>query len=301
MKMMPTKFFYVFLGCASLAFAQNKKNVSGEFQMKVETSQTMEMAKQKVCDFARVQAMEEVFGRVVFQGNSTLIENVENGQKTQTNSVFTMLADTYVNADWLEDTQHPVLTQYLQNNELWLTCKVRGIAQEIAHTDLKISVETRDCPEKRCKTASFNHGERLYLHLKSPKDGFIAIFIDDRLSTACIYPYQKMPFEAFTNFKFEAQKEYQFFNKTMNLKENWNFTDEILTVTDQQQELNRIFILFSEHVIPIPVLNSASKHPDGTFIPRHLPSEEFQHWLQKMRSKDKTLHLEIRDIVIHKD
>jgi hypothetical protein len=281
-----------------LAFAQKKKDVTGEFQMKVEQSQTIEIAKQKVCDYARVQAMEEVFGKVIFQGNSTLIENIESGQKTQTNCVFNMIADTYVNANWIEDTKPEVLTTQLQNNELWLTCKVHGSAREIAHTDIKIGVETFDCPEKKCKTNEFTNGENLFLNLKSPKDGFIAIFLDDRACAACIYPYQNMVFDEFLKFKFEAQKEYLFFNKAKKFKENWNFIDELVATTDKKQELNRFFILFSENPINIPVLNNPSKCQDGTFIPRTLPSEEFQKWLQKVRTKDKTMHLEMRDITI---
>jgi len=296
-------FFYIAASTVlvfSSCFSQRIKAVEGKFQMKMESSQTFDFAKQKACDFARVQAMEDQFGRVVIQSNSTLLENVQSGQKVETKSVFNLMADTFVNAEWIEDSKPQTVSQEIKNNEIWLTCKVEGKAKEIQREKLDLLIETLDCTEKKCKTSEFKNGEEFYLNFKSPKDGFVVIFLDDKSTAYCIYPYQEMPYEEFNKFNFLAQKDYLFFSAAHKFKNNWNFIDQLQIETNSGYEKNRLFVLFSENPINVPLLNEKLKGNSGLSIPRSLSSEDFQKWIQKIRLKDEKMQLEIADITISK-
>ena len=288
--------FYLF----GESVAQNPKRVSASFQMKLENGISVELAQQKACDFARVEAMEIEFGRVVIQGNSTYIENVESGKKVESKSIFNMTADTYVNAEWLEDTQKPKVEKILNKDDIWVKCTVDGKAIEIKNLVIDIMAETMDCPKSSCKTVDFQNEESMYLLFKSPKDGFVSVFLDDRNTAFCIYPYQNMTYEQFINQKFMAQKDYTFFDKTNSFISNKSLVDELNMTTTSTVEKNRIFILFSENNIVIPVLDNKKQNSDNSFIPRSIPSENFQKWLQNIRIKDKSAQLKIIDISIKK-
>lgn len=298
---MPRNLVYVSLYFLSIiCLAQKSKNVSSSFQMKVENGISIEAAQQKACDFARVEAMEAEFGRVVIQANSTYIENVESGKKVESKSVFNMTADTYVNAEWLEDTQKPKFEKFLSKEDIWVKCLVEGKAIEIKNAPVDIIAETMDCPKASCLTTDFQNDESLFLRFKSPKDGFVSIFLDDRTTSFCIYPYQNMSYEQFVNQKFMAQKDYSFFDKSNAFLTNKSIVDELTMSTEKTQESNRIFVLFSETSIVIPVLDDKKQNTDNSFIPRSLPSEKFQKWLQNIRIKDKTAQLKIVDVTIKK-
>ncbi|MDX2196672.1 MAG: hypothetical protein NW207_09665 [Cytophagales bacterium] len=281
-------------------FSQKVKNVSGEFQLKMESSYTIELAKQKACDYARVQAMEDEFGRVVFQGNSTMLENKQSGSKVETKSVFSMIADTHVNAEWIEDTEEPKVTKEFVKDELWVKCKVNGKARELTREKIDIKVQTMAIPDTKYKTTDFNNGQDLYLSFKSPKNGYVVIFLDDRKSAYCIYPYQNMPYEEYASFEFQAQTDYIFFSEKNKFKPSWTWVDHLQTSTESDYEQNRIFVLFSVNKINLPVLESAQKQSTGLSIPRSVSSEDFQRWVQKIRSKDDKMQLEIVDITIKK-
>lgn len=293
-------FLLVYLQISTFTFAQKLKNVAASFQMKVENGISVEASQQKACDFARVEAMEAEFGRVVIQGNSTYIENIETGKKVESKSVFNMTADTYINAEWLEDTQKPKLEKFLSKEDIWVKCSVEGKAIEIKNAPVDIIAETIDCPKASCKTTDFQNDESLFLLFKSPKDGFVSVFLDDRTSAFCIYPYQNMSYEQFVNQKFMAQKEYTFFDKSNPFITNKSIVDELAMSTEKTQESNRIFVVFSENSLVIPVLDEKVQNKDLTFIPRSIPSEKFQKWLQNIRIKDKTAQLKIVDVTIKK-
>lgn len=283
-----------------LSFAQKSKNVAASYQLKVENGISIEAAQQKACDFARVEAMEAEFGRVVIQGNSTYIENIETGKKVESKSVFNMTADTYVNAEWLEDTQKPKLEKFLNKDDIWVKCSVEGKAIEIKNAPIDILAETMDCPKISCKTTDFQNEESMFLLFKSPKDGFVSVFLDDRTTSFCIYPYQNMSYEQFVNQKFMAQKEYYFFDKSNPFLSNKSIIDELNLTTEKTQESNRVFVVFSENALVIPVLYDKKQNADLSFIPRSIPSEKFQKWLQNIRIKDKTAQVKIVDVTIKK-
>lgn len=284
----------------NFAIAQKSKNVAGIFQMKVDNGASIEVAQQKACNFARVEAMEAEFGRVVIQGNSTYIENVESGKKVESKSVFNMTADTYVNAEWLEDTQKPKFEKFLSKEDIWVKCSVEGKAIEIKNAPIDIIAETMDCPKASCLTTDFQNDESLFMRFKSPKDGYVSIFLDDRTTAFCIFPYQNMSYDQFVTQKFIAQKDYSFFDKSNAFLTNKSIIDELTMSTEKTQESNRIFVLFSETAIAIPVLDDKKQNVDNSYIPRSIPSEKFQKWLQYIRIKDKTAQLKIIDVTIKK-
>ena len=70
-------------------FAQKTKKSSGEYQLRLKnTGLNEEEACEECIQKARINAIEKAFGTVIIQGNTTYIENVNSGKKTETKSIF---------------------------------------------------------------------------------------------------------------------------------------------------------------------------------------------------------------------
>ena len=81
-------------------FAQKEKKSTGEYQINLTRSELSENQACKQCmELARVQAIEKVFGTVIVQGNATMVKNSNTGELVETEQLFNMIAETYVNED----------------------------------------------------------------------------------------------------------------------------------------------------------------------------------------------------------
>ena len=75
-----------------LTFAQNERGVKarGEYLTKFETN-NVELFKSKCIELARINAIENTFGKVIFQGNSTYIQNTTSNLKNENYNSFNFI------------------------------------------------------------------------------------------------------------------------------------------------------------------------------------------------------------------
>jgi len=59
-------------------------------------------AEKSALDKATIDALERAFGKAIIQGNSTYIENINDGKKVETHSGFNMISNTYVKGEVIE-------------------------------------------------------------------------------------------------------------------------------------------------------------------------------------------------------
>jgi len=288
------------------SFSQKQVESTGEAELELFGNSSPEQTKLKVVELAKINAIENVFGQVVLEGNSLYTVNKQQNAKVEFNQVFNSISDVYVNGEWIKDLKVPNVETITKNNKIFYKANVKGIVRELKPALIRFEAKSLSCPKKTCATEEFFNEQDFYLYFKSPVDGFIAVFLDfpTEQKTYCLLPSKS---NGNGEMQVKANSEYFFFSKENkpNPKEQ---IDEIqFTLTDAKvAENNKLFILFSpETPLGKPVLNNAPNTKtqqeiidNGYELPEHMPSEEFQKWLQELRSRNKNVELTTKYLLI---
>lgn len=302
-----------------LSQAQQIVRTSGEAQVEWPDTKSRNQVQQEAKDLATIDALERAFGRVIVQGNSTYLTNLNTGEQTETRSVFNMIANTSVKGEVLE-----VLNENYREVEGYkiiagnrepvreIKCEITIRAMEITAPPIEFVCFPLACTNINCKTTRFKENDDLYFFFRSPVKGYLSIYLDDGLNSYRILPYQNMPDKYEGGIPVESDKEYILFS---DVEEFDYFKDEPVQVdtyevfAENAQDLNRLFVIFSKEPLNKPKLSEADARKtlsdkdieEGYTLPLTLESEDYQRWLMKQRAyfKDK-MELDIVDIVIDK-
>ena len=267
---------------------------------------------------ASIDALEKAFGRVIIQGNSTYITNLQTGQKVETNTVFNTIANTSVKGEVIEvlDETFTDITGIKTIDGrteivLEIRCNIEIRAREIVTPKVNFDAFPLICTDVKCKTTAFKNNDDFYLYFSSPVSGFITIYLDERTVTQRLYPYSTMPVEYEGGVPVEADKKYILFSD----KPEFNYfpgkrvtPDTYQLYTNSIQDINRIFIIFSKSLMNKPSLKDVSEknlerndYANGYRLPKELASEDFQRWLNSYRSiGQENVQVSIIDITITK-
>jgi len=295
------------------AFAQRTKEIEtrGEYQMLIENNMTRDQAKVVGIERARIDAIRREFGEVVVQGNSTYLKNDKSGDLQKSNSAFNFISETFVNGEWISDINPPkikIFTRKMgQEDELWIEVVVHGFVKSLEPVVQNCKVKPLSCPKITCQTSTFNHGQSFYLSFQSPVSGFLTVYLDnpEEQKTYKILPYSRM--QGNVSIPIVADKPYIFFDRDSEKEMNLTLTDRLeLTVEgiSNPQELNKLFVIFSPNAdLGKPILSGSSQtsiQDSNTkyILPPHLPSPDFQRWLNTLRSKDRQIQLYTETITI---
>jgi hypothetical protein len=289
-----------------VCFSQKVKKESGEFTMRVETSMSEDEALRKCRELAQINAIENAFGKVVFQGNSTYIQNT-NGEKTETSNVFNFMADSYVNGEWLKTEDEKVEYFNEKDGSRWVKVSVEGRIREKIMANPSFVINTLTCPALHCKSGFFNNGQNLYLYYKGAKDGYITVFFDDPNSkeTFRLLPYQNSKNQVC--FPVKADVDYFFFSKANDYTSEADVIDELELEAVTSMDQYKIFILFSPQPFDKPILNDKTKEvlqkktiEQGYTSPKSLKSEAYQAWMQNIRIANSSIELQTTYITVNK-
>ncbi|TAE52029.1 MAG: hypothetical protein EAZ89_09170 [Bacteroidetes bacterium] len=276
--------------------AQKSVRSEGEYQLNLTRSGYSEAEGCAYCqEMAMVQAIEKEFGTVVIQGNSTSLRNTQVNHEVQTEQVFNMIAETYVNGEWIK-TLDESCERFTDGGEFWLRCQVKGVVSELKRPDIELNIKSLDCPELSCETFDFRDGEPLYLYLKSPKRGYISIYMADPKVAQRLLPYRQMPENLMEAVEIEGDKDYVFFSRQRDQLNLASYVDEYELFAETEADLSRIYVLFSEKPMGKPVLNEAAR----TDMPPELDPAEFQKWLARQRRHNPDLAVFRIDLSIRK-
>jgi len=321
MKKFPV-FIFIIIYCIypfHLSQAQQIVKTSGEAQVEWPDTKSRNQVQQEAKDLATIDALERAFGRVIVQGNSTYLTNLNTGEQTETRSVFNMIANTSVKGEVLD-----VLNENYKEVEGYkiiagkrepvreIKCEITIKAMEITAPPIEFVSFPLACTNINCKTTRFKENDDLYFFFRSPVKGYLSIYLDDGLNSYRILPYQNMPDKYEGGIPVEPDKEYILFSDA---EEFDYFKDEPVQVdtyelfAENAQDLNRLFVIFSKEQLNKPKLSEADSRKtlsdkdieEGYTLPLTLESEDYQRWLMKQRTyfKDK-MEMDIVDIVIDK-
>lgn len=314
------KLSILFVLIFGFSFAQNESpkviKIKGEAQVEWNKNyESYTQAKKRVQDLATVNALEQAFGVVVVQGNSTYIKNVNTGEKTETHTSFNMIGNTVVKGEVIEildikfkDIKYKKRIDRKRVEFIDIKCDITLKAKEITNTKIDIKAKTLACTNVKCATTAYKNGDEFFIYFNSPEEGYLTIYFDDTENTIRLLPYMEMPEETGNNFKVEADKDYILFSD----KEEFNYFEDNYFEEDTyelyaktEKDLNRIFIIFSKKTLNKPRLKKGlveQEHKEyiekGYEMPLQTDSESFQKWLVKTRSVRDDVQVEIIDITI---
>src|SRR3989304_2668905 len=120
------------------SIAQRIVTETGSAQTELPDYKSRKQVEHEAEELAIVDALEKAFGRVIVQGNSTFIQNINTGEKTETNSVFNMIANStvkgevmeIVNKDFSEIEGYKVIGNK-KEKIIYLKCDIKVKAREI--------------------------------------------------------------------------------------------------------------------------------------------------------------------------
>ena len=278
--------------CFSLAItvgASEKYTVKAKYTYYAPETVSLAEAKQIALNRAKIEAINDKFGSVVSQTNTSMIKTV-NGE-TQTN--FTSYGDSKIKGEWIETLTEPEYKIEMIDGFTVVSVTVKGIIRETSGSKVDVEAKIlRNGIEIGNESSEFLNGNEMYLWFKSPVDGYLAVYLVDDSNAYCLLPYRNQNQSV---FKILADEKYTFFSKKYHNKAiDARMIDEYVLQTADDVETNFIYIVFS----PNRFVKSIDSEGDYN-IPRSLSIKEFQKWLDKVNSADSELTIQKKAITIH--
>jgi len=284
--------------------SQAQKTSVGEVTVRLEKRMTAEQAKNEALMQARLSAIEKAFGTVIRGESSTWIKTT-TGNDINTETTFDFIANNYLNGEWISDIGEPEIKTITSGDEIWYKCKVKCKVRELKERKVEFEAYPLSCPQKTCKTEAFNNGQNLYFYFKSAEKGFLTVFFAAQGEYFRLLPYQQVSDKLYNCFPVAADKEYIFFEK--NNAYYGETVDEMEMSTEYSNELNIIWVLFSTEEFSKRILQDKTKElldiseiKKGYTMPKSLTTHDFLEWVQKIRTKDDKIQVDIIGISIKK-
>lgn len=287
-------------------YSQETVRVTGDAQTEWYNYESRLEIEKRVKELAVINALEKAFGRVVVSGNATFIENIQTGEKIETNSVFNTIANTSVGGRMQKEISCAFsekkgykIVEGKKEEVTEIQCIVSIIAERIATPPIVFDTFTSACTNPNCRTEEFKDNGDFYLFFKSPVSGYLCVFLDDGKTAFRLLPYRGMK-EAFESaVPVKADEQLILFSINDNkLPVSSQLVDEYKLTCSGPQELNRLFIIFCDEPIRKPSLNNSKQ---TELIPSNMNSENFQRWLQINRGFfQEKMQVKIIDVQIRK-
>lgn len=284
-------FLFALLVSVLSASAQKVKTVEGEYMFIVPSTITPAEAKLTAVERAKTEALAKEFGTIVSQTNSTMMST----ENERTKSSFFSLGDSEVRGEWLKTIDQKV-EQQIVDDQLVIKAWVKGEAREV--TFAKVEFEThllRNGKEDKFESEEFRCNDDFYISFNSPADGYLAIYqLDAERKANLIFPYNQKPFCGVKRNQREV------------ISDEWG--RGLNPYTDQVQEINQVYIIFSPNKFYVPNSQQPTDHSDLAKFKKdkelehlpYIPFKDFQKWLVKLRKKDPEVQVVTKFIKIKK-
>lgn len=281
----------LFLLCPLSLWGQKIKTISGEYTYYADPNMSVKEATAAAIENARLQAIAQEFGTLLTQ-NTQQQDVVANDRES---NFFMQLNSMEVKGEWIRDVDEPETTrEILDDGMLVIKARVkieaRGISNEATEFDVKV---LRNGTDLRFVDTNFKGNDDLYLYLKTPVDGYVAVYLIDETPTAyCLLPYScdddgQQPVK--------RNKENVFFSPDMASEGDKKIVDELkMTCGDELMELNQLYVIFSPNPFTKAIDTEGCELVAGQLLlPRQLSYKDFTKWLSKQRARDSQMGMQI--------
>lgn len=307
----------ILISVSGIIYSQDLVRTTGTAQLELTDDKSRSELKNELLQLAKINALEKAFGRVIIQGNSTYITNLQTGREVETNTVFNTIANTSV----MGEVQSEISTSYSdvegvktvngkKEKVLEIRCDIEIMARKVETPKVTFTCFPLACPDEKCRTSVFKNRDSFYLFFSSPESGYLTVYLDEKSETQCLYPFSTMSDEYEGGVPVEADKKYILFsqNPEFDYYQGKVLPDTYELYANSLQDMNRIFIIFSKKILNKPALDNVSEaklnkelYEKGYRMPKSLSSEDFQRWLNEYRSTGKdNVQVLITDITITK-
>lgn len=256
-------------------FAQKRQVVQGESRIRLEGHISENEAKEQLIELAKIDALIKEYGQYIERESDLALENGKVG--------FRSYGKSKVKGEWIRTIGEPQFSFDTRPRngfpEQWISCKIKGEARKVIP---KANVQTASlsCPELQCRTEQFLDGERYYLQVKAPVNGYLSVFLDDGEKVYRLLPYRAEG--AKKSVEILGDKDYILFSEKQNA-----FSvkaDDMEVFTSKERELNTIVVVFSETNYQKPILYKEQTDKDGYITPKSLSRKAFEKWLGENRA-----------------
>lgn len=268
--------------------AQKVKKVCGEYTYYAEGNESLNEAKTRALEAAKMQAIADEFGTVISQSTSQE-ESLDDGIE---HSFFSQLNSSEVKGEWLENIGEPKYEISYTDNMLVVKCNICGNARKTTNSAIEFEATIlRNHPELKDAEVHFHNNDDMFLHFQSPASGYVAVYLVDESHNAfCLLPYMN---DVDGQQKVKGGKDYIFFSIDKAETEK-NIVDEYTLTCSNAIERNKIYVIFSKKPF-----TKAVDHQVDKGLPKQLGYAEFSHWLGRQRAHDpemgvKVMHVEIK-------
>lgn len=279
------KFVFVlaaFISSVVIASAQRVENGTYTHRYVMSDSETFMQAKENAIQEAQRQMIAEHFGTIV---GSTTALTIDDEVKSVT------YGDADIKGYWLADNAAPIIRKSVVNDHFVLDVTVSGKVQEFVTIpiDLKCAV-LKNGTDNRYVSTDFKNRDKLYLSFRSPVDGYLAVYLGDRETMNCLFPYNGFSPEI---MKISAGEEYILFSKAKSGNLDPRAVPEVTLSCSpgNQMEMATLYVIFSPNEF-----TKANDYAADYF--RYLPFEEFHSWLSRIRRLDTKMNVISYNITI---
>lgn len=274
-------------------YAQKVKSVKGEYTYYAADNVTLEEAKRRAFDGAKIKALADEFGTLISEDTRTG-GKIINGKSED---YFFINGSSEVKGEWIETTDEPEYDIRYEDEQLVVTCRVKGKAREIvtAAIDFKAKV-LRNGKEDKFESNQFKNGDDLYLSFQSPTNGFLAVYLEGEDGQVfCLLPYSDQKGGI---YPIDANRRYVFFDPKSAPSNEKALVDECYMTCENSSEYNQIYIIFSPNHFAKASDSDKVALENRDFLPRQLPREDFHKWLAKCRKHDMKMNVKRVGIMV---
>ena len=279
-----------------MSSAQKMLTASGEYTYYAPQNITIEQAKSIAVERAKIGIIADHFGTIVGVNNSTTVSNV-NGESSVS---FLSIGDSEVKVEWIETIGEPKFSISFEQNMQVINVKIKGTIREIKAVKVPFTMAIlKNGIEDKYESEEFRDGDHLYVAFETPVSGYVSIYLYDQSGVSRLLP---MKHQSDGSQFVEQGEKYVFFARkgsrySPELGRNIeNLYSEYTLFCSDDNELNRLYVVFSPNKYSRPIDNTAM----GNDMPAMLSFESFQSWLTKSRKQDVDMCLKIKDIIIRK-
>lgn len=272
------------------SMSQKTKTVEGEYIYHAPENVTLEEAKHTALERAKIQAIADVFGTIVSQNNSTLVEN-RNGESSLD---FLSIGGSEVKGEWMETIGEPQYEINYEQNMLVVKVSVKGKAREIVSSAIDFNVKVlRNGIDEKFESNEFYDGDDLFLLFQSPINGYLAIYLVDEANkeASCLLPYNGAGAMAYA---IKGEEKYTLFSPSLAVEEDKPYVRQYYLQCKKQMEYNSLYVIFSPSSFTVSETDREhSEIRDCTY-------EAFSKWLLKLKKKYKDVNARTIPIKIKK-
>lgn len=274
-------FFILLIGLISpIVIAQKAKKIKGDVTEPLEDSYNVGEFKEDLLRKAQISALAKEFGTNLSANTDLQLTNTA----TELNSLNTStVKGEWIKTDEVEYVWH--LTEENNQQRLYLSCHVEGRGRKLETPTLDFNAKTLNCPQSNCETTMFNDMQNFYVSFKTPKQGYISIYMRENDKVYRLFPYSTMQGEAMNPYAVNADKEYIFFDprnaSAFENVSNRQVDELMLSTMGAKRIFNRLYVVFCPTEYDKPIL-----HTEEGGI-KTLSPLEFQEWLSLQKTNKK--------------